>query len=250
MNYKTTQAGLGLVLSLLTTTIHAETWQVGIVAETARSPFAGDSKETNALPELTYEGDRFSYLGGKLQYNLGSFDGGDTYLLGQMRQRQYYSAGLDLDDDLGLDGMEDRESAFELGLGWENRATWGKLVSEGAFDVTGAHEGFELTASYSYPKQSGRWMIEPAIGIQLQSSELVDYYHGVRDSEVRDGRPAYEGDRAVNSLVSLTVGYSINTQLLAVAGVGKLVLDSNITDSPIVDEENVRKVGLGLIYTF
>lgn len=93
-------------------------------------------------------------------------------------------------------------------------------------------------------------MIEPAIGIQLQSSELVDYYHGVRDSEVRDGRPAYEGDRAVNSLVSLTVGYSINTQLLAVAGVGKLVLDSNITDSPIVDEENVRKVGLGLIYTF
>lgn len=250
MNYKTIRAGLGLLLTLLATSIHADNWQVGIVAENGRSPFVGDRKETSTLPELSYEGERFSYLGGTLQYALSPGDGRDIYLLGQMRQRQYYSASLDFDDDLGIDGMEDRDPAFELGLGWENRMTWGQLILEGVFDVTGTHEGYELTAAYSYPTQSGRWMIAPVIGLQLQSSDLVNYYHGVRDSEAQDGRPAYGGDQAVNFLVSLMIGYSINARLLAVAGVEQLALDSSISDSPIVDENEVRKVTLGLIYTF
>ena len=250
MSYKTTHAGLGLVLTLLTTTIHAETWQVGILAENSRSPFLGDLRETNGLPEVSYIGDRFSYLGGKIEYGLSSGEGSDTYVVGQIRQRQYYSASMDLNDDLGIEGMKDRDPAFELGLGLKNQMTWGQFVLEGVFDVTGVYEGYELSATYSYPKQMGRWLIEPAIGLQLQSSDLVDYYHGVTVSEAQVDRPAYQGDQAINTFASLTVGYSINAQLLAIAGMEQLALDTSITDSPIVEENQIRKVYLGLIYTF
>ena len=250
MNYKTIHAGLGLVLTLLTTTAHAGTWQVGVLAENSRSPFLDDRKETNGLPEVSYIGDRFSYLGGKIEYGLSPGEGSNTYIVGQIRQRQFYSASTDFSNDLGIEGMNDRDPAFELGLGLKNQMTWGQFVLEGVFDATGVYEGYELSATYSYPKQSGRWMIEPAIGLQLQSSDLVDYYHGVTVSEARVDRPAYQGDQAINTFASLTVGYSINAQLLAIAGMEQLALDTSITDSPIVDEDQIRKVYLGLIYTF
>ncbi len=250
MNYKTTHAGLGLVLTLLTATIHAETWQVGILAENSRSPFIGDRRETNVLPLINYVGDRFSYIGGEIQYGLNSGNGSETYLVAQIRPPQFYSASLDLDDDPVVEGMKDRDTAFELGLGLKSHTTWGQFVLEGLFDVTSTHEGYELTAKYSYPKQTGSWLVEPAIGLQLQSRDFVNYYHGVLISEAQDGRPVYRGDEAINTLTSLMVGYTINAQLLAIAGMEQIMFDTGITDSPIVDEKQTRKVYLGLIYTF
>ncbi len=249
MNYKTTLAGLNLLL-ILSTTIHADTWQVGMLAENSRSPFPGGQRETKVLPEVTYIGDRFSYSGGKPEYRLVSGEASETFITGQIRRRQFYSASLDSSDDLNIKGMEDRNPAFEVGLGLKSHTASGQYVLEGLIDVTNAHEGFELTAKYSYPKQSGRWLIEPAIGLQVQSADLVDYYHGVRVSEVQDGRPAYRGDQAINTLTSLIVGYAINAQLLAIAGMEQILLDTSITDSPIVSKKQVRKIYLGIIYNF
>ncbi len=199
---------------------------------------------------INYIGERFSYVAGKAQYILSVGEGSETYLVGQIRQPQFYSASIDFGDDLDIEGMNGHNSAFEMGLGSTKQSTWGKYELEGLIDVSGAHEGFELTVKYSYPKLSGRWLIEPAISIQLQSKNLVDYYHGVSDSEAHDERPAYEGSKAINSVLSMTVGYSINPQLLAIAGMEQLDLDHSITDSPIVDEHQIRKIYLGLIYTF
>ena len=250
MNDNMTRAGLGLALIFLALTVQAGTWQLGLPAESSRSPFVGDQRETSVLPLVNYFGERFSYLGGKIQYRVGAQSGGETRLLGQLRSRQFYSASSDFDDDLGIDGMEDRDPALELGLGWQKQQAWGKFVLEGLFDASRVHEGYELSVSYSYPGRTGRWLIEPALGLQLQSSDLVNYYHGVMDSEARVDLPAYRGDVAVNRLASLMVGYTINSHLLAMGGVEQTLLDSSITDSPIVEEKQLRKVFLGLIYTF
>ena len=96
----------------------------------------------------------------------------------------------------------------------------------------------------------GRWLIEPSIGLQLQSSDLVDYYHGVRDYEAQTGRPAYVGERAINTLTSVMVGYAVSAQLLTIGGLEMIALDTSITDSPIIDSQQVRKAYLGLVYTF
>ena len=116
--------------------------------------------------------------------------------------------------------------------------------------ASGTHDGYELSASYGYPRQIGRWLIEPALGLQLQSSDLADYYHGVTESEARSDRPSYTAGEALNMLVSLTVGYTINPRLLAFGGIEQLNLDTSISDSPIVSEQQIQKVYLGVIYTF
>ncbi len=249
MNSKTPRALLSLLL-IFATTVHAGTWQVGLGAEHSRSPFIGDQMETNLLPFVGYIDDRFSFIGGKIYYGLSSGNASETYFVGQVRPRQFYSASSDFNEDLDIEGVKDRDPAFEMGLGLKNHMTWGQIELEVLADVSHAHQGYELTARYSYPKQTGRWLIEPAIGLQLQSSDLVDYYHGVLVSEARDDRPAYRGGQAINTLTSLMVGYTVNAQLLAIAGMEQLVLDTSITDSPIVSEKQTRKVYLGLIYTF
>ena len=236
---------LGLLL-IMTTSVQAETWQLGVLSENGRSPFIGDTRQTNTTPSVNYIGERFSFLGGKIEYGLKPGEGGESYIVVQIRQSQFYSSSQDLD----IEGMKDRDQALELGLGIKTHRTWGQLVVEGLFDVTGVHEGYALTTRYSYPLQMGRWLIEPAMGLQLQSSDLVDYYHGVTDTEALIDRPAYQGDRAINKLASLMLGYSFNARLLALVGIEQTALDSSISDSPIVDETQVQKVYLGLIYTF
>ncbi len=249
MNNKTHNAWLSLLL-IITTSVEAATWQLGVLADYSQPPFVGDKRVTNILPMVNYMDDRFSFVGGEFQYKLSTGSVAETYILGKMRSRNFYSTSLKVNDDLNIEGMKDRNSAFELGLGLNNQTPWGKYVLQGVMDVNNSHKGYELSAKYSYPKQSGKWLIEPSIGLQLQSADLVDYYHGVLVSEAQAGRPAYRGSQAINTLTSLTVGDSINAQLLALAGIEQLMLDSSITDSPIVAEKQIRKIYLGLIYTF
>ena len=250
MTSKTSCTGLILMLAVLTTTLQAGTWQTGILTENSRSPFIGSEKETSSIPMINYIGERFSFVGGRFQYDLISGNASETYLVSQVRQHQFYSASPDPGDEPGIEGMQDRDSAFELGSGLKIQTVQGQYVLEGLADVSGAHEGFELTARYSYPKQFGRWLIEPAIGAQLQSSNLTNYYHGVKDTESQPDRPSYEAGQAINRIVTLTVGYQVNAQLHALAGMEQIELDKTITDSPIVSMNHVRKVFLGLIYTF
>lgn len=250
MTSKTIFSSLGLLLAVLTTTLQASTWQTGILTENSRSPFIGDENETSSIPMINYIGERFSFVGGKIQYGLISGGKSETYLISQIRQHQFYSASLNSGDEPGIEGMQDRDSAFELGSGLKIQTTQGQYVLEGLMDITAVHDGFELTARYSYPTQFGRWLIEPAIGVQLQSSNLTNYYHGVRDSEAQLDRPSYEAGQAINRIATLMLGYTVNAQLLAIAGVEQIELDKAITDSPIISVKQVRKAFAGLIYTF
>ncbi len=250
MRYRIQYVVIALAFAVISSPAHAANWQVGIVAENSRSPFLDDKRETNVLPLISFIGEKISYAEGKIQYKLHSENNSEIYIQGQMRPRQFYSASLDFNEDLGIEGMEDRSSAFELGLGIQKQTNWGQFLLEGLHDVTGAHEGYEISAKYSYLKQMGRWVVEPSVGLQWQSSALVDYYHGVRSSEMRENRAAYQGDRAINPVASLMLGYAINPQLFAMVVAEQIVLDSSISDSPIIDEKRLQKYQTGIIYTF
>ena len=88
------------------------------------------------------------------------------------------------------------------------------------------------------------------LGLKHLKLDSDPNYYGVTDTEALIDRPAYQGDRAINKLASLMLGYSFNARLLALVGIEQTALDSSISDSPIVDETKVQKVYLGLIYTF
>ena len=241
--------GKSVILSLLlaaSTATDAGTWQLGLLTEYGESPFVGDTQETSVLPAISYIGERFSYQNGKLKFKLGLNGDRYGYLVGQARQRQFYSS----DQDINLPGMQDRDGAFEVGIGVNLNASWGQLTIEGLVDATDTHEGYEASIAYGYTKRIGRWVVEPGLRLQFQSSDLADYYHGVTTEESRSDRPAYELGHSVNTITSLMVGYSLSKQVIVVSGVEHIVLDSNISKSPIISEKFNQKIFAGMIYSF
>ncbi len=250
MNLKTIYKVLPGLLTIVSANLLAETWQLGMVAENSQSPFLNEERKTRALPIINYQGERFSYINGRIQYQLSQTNTKEICVVAQNRSAQFYISGFDAIDDLMIEGLHDRKTAFELGLSLKSQNSWGSYELEGLSDISGTHGGFHLTASYSYPKRSGRWLIEPSIAIQLQSKELVDYYHGVDPDESQTGRPAYTAHQAINIQPSLMLGYALNPQLLSILRFEQTALDRTISDSPIVAESHVRKIYLGFIYTF
>lgn len=249
MDAKNTLIGLCTTLTI-TMAQSAESWQLGFVAENSRSPFVDGGRKSNALPIINYVGERLRFTGGNLQYDLSSNDGNGVYIVGQFRARQLYYASLEASDEAAWAGMTPRHSAFELGVGYQARAALGQWVVEGVRDASGAHNGYQLTAKFSRPQQIGRWMVQPAIGVQHQSRRLVDYYHGVTAAEVRADRPAYRGGSATNAFTSLMIGYVIDPQWLLLANVERVHLGESIAASPIVETADFFKGYVALMRSF
>jgi outer membrane protein len=117
-------------------------------------------------------------------------------------------------------------------------------------DLTGTHEGFELSASYEIPYQIGRRTMGLAIGLNWRSKELVDYYYGVRAGEARNGRPTYAGRSATNASVGLTVDYKLNDHWHVLGGSEYVRLGDGITASPIIARNYEASVFSALLYRF
>ena len=81
------------------------------------------------------------------------------------------------------------------------------------------------------------FFFKPAIGIEWQSDDMVDYYYGVKPSEATSYRAAYSGDDALNIPVTLDFYMGLSEEWLLVTSFKFNFLDDEITDSSIVEED-------------
>lgn len=117
-------------------------------------------------------------------------------------------------------------------------------------DLTGTHEGYELSAAYQFPYQAGRWTLVPTLGLNWRSKKLVDYYYGVRVGEARDGRPGYSGRSTTNVFAGLTLDYELTSHLHILGGAQSTYLGNGIRMSPIVERNYEANVFSALLYRF
>ncbi|MEM7244449.1 MAG: MipA/OmpV family protein [Acidobacteriota bacterium] len=158
--------------------------------------------------------------------------------------------GFDADVGSALEGMD--EPSISADLGFSVAGTWDH-VEVGLTvltDVLDESDGQELDLEISFPVRRGSWSFEPSITAEYWSDDLVDHYFGVADSESRPGRPAYLGEETVN----LGVGFSLNRRWrsgwMFLLGLDWKLLGDEITESPIVADDDVLSGFVGLTYTF
>jgi outer membrane protein len=237
-----------LVTSLLLSTSFqaaAGQWQLGLATESSQIPMQQADTDKTTLPLINYIGEKFSFVAGEFTYRLSAEQQYELSLIAAPR-----SEGYEADDSPVLVGMEERESGFDLGIQALTQGNWGVMQLKINGDISDTHGGSEIVASYRYPRQLGRWMIEPAIGIALQSKELVRYYYGVEYSEVTPGRESYKGREALNGFAEITAGYEIQGNWLTLVGFRAEALDQAIVDSPIVEEDYISSVYAAVLYSF
>ena len=158
--------------------------------------------------------------------------------------------GYDVDKSDDLDGMHNRNMTVDVGGEFSVTGDWGNLYARILTDAMGQHDGQEFRVTYAKPLKFEKSKISPSVGVALLSSNLADYYYGVRDNEARPGRPAYNPGASVNWFVGLDANYQLNNDWTLLTSITYYWLDSDIRNSPIVNKDYTMSIIAGAMYRF
>lgn len=220
-------------------------WFVGAGAIISSKPHIGLSTKVYPIPIFGYEGERLYLRGIVGGYRL--FKGERWSLAPVLRPR---FEGYDADDSAALAGMGDRSLSLDAGAEWSWLADWGLLGVALVTDVLGKHRGQELEFSYTALFSYGGFDFVPSAALRWRSRNLVDYYYGVRPEEEVPGRPAYRPDDTISPLVRLMLRRKLSQAWSAMGAVQYEWFGSEITNSPIIEDDYGVSFILGLTYTF
>ncbi|MEW8195419.1 MAG: MipA/OmpV family protein [Candidatus Thiodiazotropha sp.] len=247
------------LMSLTSHQIAAGEWRVGANVVGGRTPFLGEDNLAALIPMVAYKGERFyanlgnpglSFFNGSsnfggLGYSVVKEDNYNIDLVGRIR-----AMGLYPEDNDDLEGIDDRDPGFDVGVTARWQTGVGELNAQLLADVSNTSKGQEVILSYAYPLKYGQWSLRPELGISWQSGDMADYYFGVDSDEATAGRAVYEAGSAVTPFAGVEFEYAFDQKIDLIGGVGVGRLGDEIGDSPIVDERNLAGGYLGLSYKF
>lgn len=215
-----------------------------------QKPYKGMDSNCYGIPFIFYRDQKLTLFGPMASY---SFFGEDNRWAFQGLAR-IRTEGYDEEDSRFLNGMDDRDRTLELGLRWMQNLDFAVMSLDFSHDVLDEHRGYEfkmtLRKSIRNILDMKSLTLTPSAGINWRSKQLNDYYYGVRPSEAAAGRPAYEVDGCVTYQTGLQVDYKLSEKWSLMGMVNIEWLDSEITDSPIVEDDYAVSVLLGAMYGF
>ncbi|MCM8800605.1 MAG: MipA/OmpV family protein [Candidatus Omnitrophica bacterium] len=157
-------------------------------------------------------------------------------------------AGYNSDDSPNLNGMQDRKSTLEAGL----RVKWNSnpftFTITGLTDLLDKHEGQQI--SVFILKEFFERFLTLHIGISWFSDNLVNYYYGVKDSEVTSQRSVYQPDDTVNYITGLTFAVPLGRHWTLINDIQYELLGEEIKYSPLVDKNGISRFIFGIVYRF
>jgi MipA family protein len=146
--------------------------------------------------------------------------------------------------------VPDRDYAVELGLEMLLDGEWGEATLRAFHDVSGTHEGYEISADYSYRWVRGRFSIAPSVGLAYKSAALSDYYWGVHADEVLPTLQGYQVDAGLGWEAGLRASYYVTKSMRVALSANYERLQHSVAMSPIVAEPDVIGYFAGLAWQF
>ena len=147
-----------------------------------------------------------------------------------------------------LSGLDDRQWTLEVAplIGWRG---WPVHINFKTFtEILGRHDGLVNELSFSLPKEWSRGYFIPGVTLIHQSEDYTDYYFGISPEEALPTRPEYQAGEAFNIELEVSWGYAITNKWLLSGSLGYEFLDDEISNSPIVDEDGLWSVNVGIAY--
>lgn len=221
------------------------TFHIGGGAFVQTQPYAGVDTKVYPAPVVAYEGERLYVRSAIVGYRLITGEG--VSIGPQVEPRvQGYSA----DDSPFLSGMHDRHWSIDGGVNIEAITRVGVLGVTIATDLLGLNRGQEVEFRYLVMFPAFGFHLIPSGGVRWKSEKLVDYYYGVRPNEARPGRPAYEGEQAFDPFLRLVVRHELTKRWSLFTDATYEWLASEITDSPIVNNDHQLSFTVGALYAW
>jgi len=153
-------------------------------------------------------------------------------------------------DSATLSGMSEKKSSIEAGLAIS--ASVDKSYIEIMFltDILDRYDSWIIKTEVGYDFELGNFQFYPSLIAIYQSSDFINYYYGVSNSEATPLRPEYHADKALQLGLQTYIKYHITDNFATLLNVRVDKLPSEATNSPIVTQNYVYSGLLSLIYTF
>ena len=262
MKSTTQLIGLTMTLCALASTAQAEQikdaigpgdsdnrWILGGNVVTYNNLYKGEGSDAVLYPAFEYNGDRFFVKNGSINFSIGQHEK-MTYGLTASPSATFLSFDEDYRDNNQLAGLQEREATVEAGFYVNHTTDTGRFSFSVLTDLGSEHDGQRATASYTYDLQAGNWRINPTIGAQWMSSDIVNHQYGVSAAESTATRAAFEAGGALNLFAGVRARYDITEHWEFGASTGFTILSDNITDSSIVEEDYGYHGSLSMSYKF
>ncbi len=218
---------------------------VGVIGRS--SPyFESTQAVTQVIPAVTYVGERLQWFGPRLRYGIAGS--------GRLRlaaAAEYRIASYEESDSPVLQGLGDRDGTVLGGLALQYEIAAGfELEMLYQHDVLDRIGGGTANVRLSRGIPLGSANLEPFVAYNWLSSDISNHDFGVPAVAATPDRPAYE----LGSTQSFEVGLGTNIELTEdwriIVNLSGERLDSDVTASPIVDDDIVFK-GLAIVaYVF
>jgi outer membrane protein len=220
---------------------------VGLGVIGRSSPYSGSSEEVlQTIPAVTYNGERLQWLGPRVSY--GVVGGGRL----RLALTAVYRVGTYEENDSPLLlGLGDRDGTLLAGLGVQAELPGGvDLELDYRHDVLDRIGGGAGTIEVSRGFQFGLVRFQPRIAATWSSRELASHDFGVPEPAAGPDRPAYELDAIWSYETGFTSFLEITERWRLLIELASEWLPSEVTASPIVEDDRVLKGFAAIVYVF
>lgn len=179
-------------------------------------------------------------------YFLG--DKQDDYAWGFSLSVQPRTYGYDKNE---IQGMDERETTWEGGLAFSAKTDKAYMEIMALTDVLDRYSSWILKTEVGYDFEVGNFSFYPSLVVIYQSSDFLDYYYGVKQSEVlSSGYSQYTPDNGFLLGAQTYIKYPFTDKLSAFVNLRADRLSQEVLDSPIVKQKYIYSGLVSLIYTF
>jgi outer membrane protein len=205
-----------------------------------------DQREFDLIPLYLYEGDYVFFRGTAAGVHFVKNDNWEVNLYGRYRFQK-----LDPDRNEFYEGLDERKQTLDAGLQIRSTRPWGDVRVSWITDTLDRHNGQEIELAYRYHFEAGPWTISPFISLSWQDANLTNYYFGVSPSEERlPDRPAYLPGESQWLNFGLNTAWQMTDRVTLFGNFGFGGTDSEVVNSPLVEETGFSAVFIGGTYTF
>jgi outer membrane scaffolding protein for murein synthesis (MipA/OmpV family) len=204
-----------------------------------------DQRNFDLVPLYLYEGKYFFARGATGGFHIVDSGGYELNVMARYRFQQ-----LDPDRNEFYEGLEKRRQTLDAGVEFRMSKAWGELAVNWLTDTLDRHNGQQAQVTYRYRFKTGRWSISPFITWTYQDEDLTDYYFGVSAAEATIDRPEFSAGSSQWNTFGVNTAWHFSDRIVFFANVAFAGADSDVWDSPLVEESNMSQFFIGGTYTF
>ncbi len=220
-------------------------FSLGAAMVASTGVYAGQDTRFGVAPVLRYDGNGFAIGTDGARFDLLRGDGPRLSFTLTPRRAPFNQNDAPL-----LAGL-DREMTLDAGLraSFAISPTLSAAVSAQT-EVTGKHNGSEITAAVSARQMLGRFPLALTAGVSWKDANLGNYLYGVGATEAIAGRAAYSVGESITPYLGATMTVPLSENVAAFGTVRASFLPETIKNSPIVSGNVAVSTLFGIAYRF